>query len=259
MKINASLQGDKEYQEKLRAYFRETGKEMSTGLRQEARLMAVSLAAETQPFGKGADARGKGQGAVARDVRRLFATPEEAYGAVLSQDGAGLANEFYVLTSQGKTADAEHLLRNKSSSPMRGLPVATKLDPEIHAANRTSKGRVNRGFKQIVLDAKSRDRYIKAKQRMVGFAKSGWATCARALGGTRGIPGWVSRNKGPGNVSDNSSAASNPSVTIKNEVSYIDQTLSAAGVANAFQVGRNRVEKMMRAALRAARAKAKLK
>ena len=259
MKIESSVHGDAEYAQKLRAFFNETGKELSTGLRQESRLMAVSLAHETQPYGNDKSAQALGQAAVNRDVRRLFATPQEAFALVLAQDGQALADEFYVLTSQGKPADAQALLQNKSGSKVRGVPIADTPDPAIHRAGRMSNGRARNRISQIVLNPKARDRYIKQKQRLVGFAKSGWATCARILGGTRGIPGWVSRNKGGGTVSDNSRALLNPSVTLKNTVSYIDKVLPASGVANAFAVGRNRAKKMMDIALSKARAKAKLK
>ena len=259
MQITSNLIGDKEYSDKLKAFLAETGKELSTGLRQEARLMAVSLATQTQPFGTGSEGQGKGQAAVERDVSRLFATPSTAYSAILGKDGPKLAREFYVLTSQGKPSDAQHLLSERSSSAMAGLPIGTKVNPDIHSAYGPGKGTGRRTAKQIVIDAKSRERFIKQKQRLVGFAKSGWASCARSLGGTRGIPGWVSRNKGPGSVVDNSRAAINPTIILRNEVGYIDKVLTPAGIANAYQIGRRRVEKMMEIALRKAKAKVRLK
>jgi hypothetical protein len=259
MKIESTIHGDAEYAQKLRAFFSETGKELSVGLRQEARLMAVSLAHETQPFGNDKAAQAMGQAAVSRDIKRLIATPEDAFARILAQDGQALADEFYVLTSQGKPSEAQALLQAKSQTSLRGVPIADTPDPAIHKAGRMSNGRARNRIAQIVLNAKARDRYIKQRQRLVGTAKSGWATCARQLGGTRGIPGWVSRNKGNGNVFDNSRAFLNPGVTLKNTVSYIDKVLPASGVASAFSVGRGRVKRMMEHALQKAHAKSKLK
>jgi hypothetical protein len=68
----------------------------------------------------------------------------------------------------------------------------------------------------------------------VGFAKGGWATCAAQLGGTRGIPAWVTRHKTPGTVIDETESE-NPKITIRNDVNYTSKVLSDSNVQGALR------------------------
>lgn len=75
-------------------------------------------------------------------------------------------------------------------------------------------------------DPKPLQQHIARQQKKAGLAKGGWATCARLLGGTRGIPGWVSRHKkAQGSIIDQTKGK-DPSVTLVNGVPYSREILA---------------------------------
>ena len=97
----------------------------------------------------------------------------------------------------------------------------------------------NQFVRQVVTDEPALLRYIKKRQENIGMAKAGWASCAEQLGGAKAVrskddgrvelPKWVRRhlkNRESGTVADNSSAAQNPFVELKNTVRYIGQVIS---------------------------------
>jgi hypothetical protein len=89
---------------------------------------------------------------------------------------------------------------------------------------------------------------------MIGFAASAWAFVARLLGGIRGIPGWKARNKGPGQIIDNTNNKTHPQIIIESNVRYADYALPPEEVQRAIDMQRERflrhLEFMLRAAAR---------
>lgn len=62
--------------------------------------------------------------------------------------------------------------------------------------------------------------YANKTARMSGFAKGGFATAARQLGGVRGIPGWATRQKAPGTGTVTGDGKT-LTVTMTNSVNYL--------------------------------------
>jgi hypothetical protein len=89
--------------------------------------------------------------------------------------------------------------------------------------------------------------YVDSEMKKVGEGKGGWATCADALGGTRGIPGWVSRQNSPGRVVE-SYKAELSSVTMTNLVPYADQILTETEKQNAIEIAAERLGKSVKRA-----------
>ena len=103
------------------------------------------------------------------------------------------------------------------------------------------------------------DKYVRTASKKVGFGKSGWATVARTLGGTRGIPGWVSRNKGPGAVQDMTGDRDNPRIVMSNSVRYINLILRQSEINKALMFQQERMQKAIQIKLREAKRAARFK
>jgi hypothetical protein len=92
----------------------------------------------------------------------------------------------------------------------------------------------------IVKDAQKLKTYVVTETKKVGFGKGGWAACARALGGTRGIPGWISRQNAPGTVVENYGATV-MSITMTNQVPYASSILSPAQKQEAVRIAMDKL------------------
>ena len=80
--------------------------------------------------------------------------------------------------------------------------------------------------------------YIKRTQKKVGFAKGGFATAAKQLGGARGIANFATKQKAPGKGFV-SGANKELKVTMINDVSYLREPLKAGDESKAI---RNRIK-----------------
>jgi hypothetical protein len=104
--------------------------------------------------------------------------------------------------------------------------------------------------------------YIKKRQKMVGLTKAGWAKAADMIptsnkgSATRGIPQWVTRNKGKASASiqDLSRDERNPRVIMSNRIPWTSDNLSPNEARKALELAKaNFVEymnKTMKAELR---------
>jgi len=239
----------------LERYRKAAQKEWGFVLRQSLRRTAVNLVYQTQPFGNGPDSRERGRRKIAKDMGKVYATIGSIYEEIMKVDKTK-ADAFYAMAFQGKWKRAEKILR---ATPIynRNTKLAS-FDGGTAHNSRFKMGRLRGGkIASIILkNEKSAFTYLKKKQALVGFGKSGWVEIARKLGGTRGIPGWVSRLKGPGSVKDRTLDA-NPVVFGTNEVSYISDILTATQVISAIdreeKVAKSQAEKAERAAAKQAR------
>lgn len=237
------------------------GKPMGELIRRNGRLICVNLALQTQPFG--ADKRGKEEGerAIARDIRIVYADAGKAYDWLKkvkqsgNQTGEQVARAFYKAVSSGNIDRAKRILLH-SGIPEKGIRLEDFDGGEAHRRRRNSRGRIGGGRSpsMVVLDRKKLDRYQAKLKRNVGIAKSGWAEPARMLGGTRGIPQWVTRHKGNGFVEDHSAAVNYPRVRVVNSVPWIKKVLTDRQATEAVLVQRQKmlkhVEKVITASAR---------
>lgn len=145
-----------------------------------------------------------------------------------------------ILASRDNEAFRSFQAKSKTFKRWRVEP----FDPDrLHKRVRDRRGRVQREKKVFVLERNEVARYIAAKQRQVGYMRSGWAPAILALGGR--LPAWVARHRhNPGFVVSALHGAS-PSVTIGN-------------VANGIGRIRHIAESALRARERAIRRRVKL-
>ncbi len=218
-------------------------------LRQEARLTAVALAFQTQPFGDDDTARQRGAVAVERDIFRVYCTPSQVYGEILKNSDKQTADAFYKLLWSGNKTRSQLLI--EKHAPKFALAQIGNFDGgAAHRSRRNNRGRIAESQKPIML-VMDRDRlknYVQREVNKVGEGKGGWAACARALGGTRGISGWISRQKSPGSVIEHYNTAIS-SVSMTNEVPYASEIITSAGKADAIRIAGERLAKSVRIAV----------
>ncbi len=236
-------------------YLREKSLNLKTSapavLHQAARLVAVSLAYQAQPFGIDEKAQALGVVATTRDIYRVYATPGKAYDDI-SDDGAKAGFWKAVKTSAW---DRAAKILNRSGARLKSTLIDNFDGGAQHRQLRNNQGRIPASQKpvMIVKDAQKLKSYVLTEIKKVGFGKGGWAACARALGGTRGIPGWISRQNAPGAIIENYGATV-MSITMTNQVPYATEILSPAQKAEAVRIA---MEKYRASVLKAIRGNGK--
>ncbi len=213
-------------------------------LRQEARLTAVELARRTQPFGDGATPRAVGQAATTADIYRVYATPGKAYNDVQKS-----AQAAFWRAVKSSAWDRAASILGRFGTGLKGTPISNFDDGAAHRQLRNNQGRIPKSQKpvMIVKNPQALKSYVDAEVKKVGEGKGGWATCAKVLGGTRGIPGWVSRQNSPAQVIE-SYKAELSSVTMTNQVPYASEILSETEKQNAIDIAKDRLGKSVKRA-----------
>ncbi|MBP7948916.1 MAG: hypothetical protein KA004_04610 [Verrucomicrobiales bacterium] len=249
MKFNARLDGDAEVIRLLARYPQRIGRTMVSLVKQEARGLAVELARTTRPFGFSDGARKIGEAAVAKDVLKVFATPDQAYESAKAADMAA-ADRFWAHMQNRRFARARQALA-ESPSKWRDLPLG-RLDPKHHKESRVGpKAKVTRREPaQIVTSRKPLDTYIARIQRRVGFAKGVWINAAKALGGrVRGAAKWATRHKqAPGTAK--MKTGERPSISLISRLDYMEEVTTETGIQLALSAAAGRLRIALATSLR---------
>ncbi len=228
------------------AYFKEKGFNMKNSLpglmRQAGRLCAVSLAFGTQPYvegeGFGAVSQAVGQVATDRDIHRVYSTPGVAWKDI---QNTGAQAGFWKAVKTSSWDRAAKIL-NRSGSRLKGTVIDSFDGGSKHRQLRNNQGRIPASQKpvMVVKNPSALKTYVAAEVKKVGFGKGGWATCARILGGVRGIPGWITRQNAPGQVIENY-GADQTTVTLINQVPYASAILSPDQKQEAVRIAFDRL------------------
>lgn len=131
-------------------------------VQRQASSVCYSLAMFTEPYGVGAKAQAKGEGAIARDIRYAIRvmTPRHI--------------EWF--ESRGFKLDGPLRLRHASFEYI-ALNASVAEIERYHEARRVSRGRVVSVAKYgstLTTTVARREAYIRAKQKLVGLAKASW-------------------------------------------------------------------------------------
>lgn len=214
-------------------------------LRQASRLIAVSAATQAQPFGIDDKAEAVGQVATNRDIYRVYATPGKAYEDIQNQ---GAAAGFWKAVKISAWDRAAKIL-NREGSRLKNTTIDNFDGGAQHRQLRNSQGRIspNQRAVMVVKNPSALKTYVTSEMAKVGQGKGGWASCARALGGVRGLPRWITKHGSPGSVAENYSFPT-MRVTMINQVPYADSLMTPAQKAEAVQIAMDRLLKSMRIA-----------
>ena len=248
IRFTAKLRGASDVARLLRRHPEKVGRTLESLVKQEGRGLAVELARNTFPFGFSEKARQRGEGAVAGDILKVFATPDQAYQEMQGADKEH-ADRFWANIQNRRFARAKQAL-SESSSKWKNLPVG-RLDPKLHQQSRTGR-RANvkrRDPAQVVTSRKALDTYIAKIQQRVGFAKGVWINAAKGIGGkVRGAVQWVSRHKqAPGSATVRT--GNKPAVTLVSNLDYMEQVTTHTGIRLALEVAAGRLRKALSTSL----------
>lgn len=254
--IKMSLENKESVAKAISSFAEATGRDLTTEIIAMSRLVAVSLATSTQPYGSGKDAQARGMKRVAADINRVFHTPSSIFSA-LEEKEDGQASQFWAAYQKKDNSLMQEILHANGFD----LSIAAKPDPMVHAAARTKNGAVHKNYRarQLVLKKQELTRYIARRQRMVGFAKAGWAKAADACGGHRGIMAWASSRhpKSPGGARITRDPM-RPLVVLENRVNYVSDILPEREISSAIDIAFQRAFKQMKAIIAANARKARL-
>jgi hypothetical protein len=211
-------------------------------LERAGRLISVSLATSAQPRGLDG-ARAKGEGATAGDIRRCYATASNVFETFPDDRQAA---RFWRAIKTGNFGLAQSIMHvhcpkfaNKEIKPFDGGAG--------HRGVRNNRGRVSKKQEPlfVVQTPRNLSAYIKSEVARVGKGKGGWAACAKILGGTRGIPQWVTRHAGKiaGGFVGKNYSGNIKTVRLENQVSYAQNLLTPGDKAQAVKIGIDRMTK----------------
>jgi hypothetical protein len=155
--------------------------------RETARRIAAALAVATSP---GRSGYLRARASIAADVRRVYLPASRVYAALAAAHGPRPAASFYGAFMRRDYRSARQILRQLGSSHA-GIPMG-RLDPTLHPRARDASGRVRLSVPLQIVRAEDIAAYLPRAFRRLGKTASGWAACARALGGEDGVPSYKS-------------------------------------------------------------------
>jgi hypothetical protein len=210
----------------LQQYAAVTGKAIGEVVKEQAKLLAKRLQDLTYP-----KTASQGKKRVAIDIGKVYLQNswfENTFGFTKQ----ALGDRVKQLVRSQDVAALEKLFEN--SQRLNKIHIEAFDAAKHKQAQR--KGRVN--YKQpfsFPLAEQSRVKSLeKEKKAKVGFAKSGWAACYNALGGS--VPSWLA--KATGHV-DEHSQQQDPYITLVNDVSYFAAIDSGSNVVARALAGRS--------------------
>lgn len=245
----------RKFSDLLDAHLLVKGEGVEVLTRRYARLCAVELANRTQPWSVGGGAAGKAAGAQAVDgnirkvikdkqgMRDLFdKTKIEGLGkAMIRLLNAGRYDILAkIMASCGLVTSADRLIMVS--------PGDMNSEHQGHRSRSTGRTFIKKG--EVVFSPSGFGGYIKEVQKRVGLCKSGWADCARQIGGTsgdnaRGIPAWAKQSSRNGKIQDRSKDPSNPHFVMTNTTPWVSRLLKEEQQTIALTVAKNKMIKAL--------------
>jgi hypothetical protein len=232
----------KPLQQKLQNRVRGLKATLPEQLHRAGRIVAVSLATSSVPYGLGEDARKLGEAATASQIRRCYATPGQVFEAFPNK---GSAQVFWFHLKAGRYSQAQSVMQ-KLCPKFASKEIKPFDGGEAHRNARNARGRVSKKQEPVFVVQTTRDltAYVNKEVDRVGEGKAGWGACAKALGGTAGLPQWVTRHAGKlslGLVEENQSNPQRPFIRMTNQVPYAKNILSETDKQVALRIGLDRL------------------
>jgi hypothetical protein len=237
-----------------------TGKGIPDLMRSNARLCAVELANRTQPFsvgkGGGSSAKIAGQTRTANDIGKIIKTRDRLNEIFDKTQSDSLRTSLKNLAASSKWDELRSVLQKVGFGAVEFISGQA-----IRAAHRASRSKnTGRTFKKadkLYIATSGLPSYINEIVKRVGLSKSGWAECARQIGGVkgdaaRGIPAFAKRHQaGFGKVSESGSGA-NTSFTLTNSIPWADNVCRPSEQRTALTIAKTKMIEQMRRAIKAA-------
>lgn len=214
-----------------------SGETVKDTLTKHARLLCVDFAANTRPLEKGKGGKQKGEDNIKKKILSIYVSKAVAW-ELLETHKKGYGGTFYAMIKKGDLAQAAQFLKKYSRKSFEvGNFDGGALHRQLAFKGRTTK-------RMVVLDFPEVNRYVALIQKRVGYAKGGFASAARQLGGTRGIPGFATRHPAPGQGRVEGDGKS-LTVTVENRVKYARLALTPEKEAAALDFRRRQIDTVL--------------
>lgn len=232
------------FEDAMAQYLRLKKVSLSQGVREQAKLLAKELIADTPPTkgtvgGKSLSARAAGRARVARDITR----------AVRPLDPREWQSKVIRDLIRRKDYEALAAVMERFSSD-----TVLSFEDIIHIKARVA-GRVRKKLPQATPDHQEHRAYVKKVQDRVGTAKGGWVASFEKMGGK--APAWLQSKRSAGTVVD-LTQATDPSVEMINRANWAEDSMATAIVNKALRRRQGRMVRWIEGALAAAARKAGL-
>lgn len=246
----------------MKSFQEVTGKSVPDIIRTSARICAVELANRTQLFSVGKDG-GKARlekykGYLKKDILKSVKDTDKLNEKAASIANVKMRERLQAAIASGKPRVIGAMLKAvgtiADANDFKQIRGTASIE-QIHSNLRNRRTGRSLSTRPFYYYAKTGiPTYVNKISKRLGYTKSGWAECARKIGGTkgdgaRGIPTWAKRHKGNNfKVKDRSTRGIfSPYISMTNTTPWVSRLLSKADEAEALDIGRHRMIKMMNA------------
>lgn len=235
-----------------------SGRSIPDLVRAYARLACVQLANRTQAFTTGPSdgpaALDRQSKTVSFDIKKVIKDKESLRERFeKSVQDEKIRDRLVKVLNAGRYDILAKIMVNigmihSESDFIKIAGVSSAKTAHTQHINRKS-GRTNSPPGKVYLSTGQLESYIEDVSKRIGYAKGGWAGCAREIGGisgdgARGIPAYAKRHKGKNfSVSDRSSDKDEPYFTMTNSTPYIRKLLDTGSELTAMNIARERMIK----------------
>jgi hypothetical protein len=238
-----------------------SGRSIPDLVRAYARLACVQLANNTQSFTSKPD---KGPAAllsqtktVSFDIKKVIKDKESLRDrfekSIQKQD---IRDRLVKVLNAGRYDILAKIMSNvgmihseSDFNQIAGSSSAGPIHKQYIRSNGKRKGRTYSPPGKVFFSTGDLEGYITEVSKRIGYAKGGWAGCAREIGGisgdgARGIPAYAKRHNGKNfSVTDRSSDKDEPHFTMTNSTPYIRKLLDTGSELTAMNIARERMIK----------------
>jgi len=206
------------------------GKDLTEVIKEQAKLLAKRLAELTPP-----KSQKQGKNAVSRDVHKVYLRSEWFTDIFQFTRNSKLGDRIQDEVRQQNTPILQDIFQN--SSRLNQIRIES-FEPSKHARARNARGQVSyhHPFSFPLGNQGSIEDFSKSKEANVGFAKSGWGSCLKQLGGNP--PGWQS--KPLGEIEDGTAGRDEKFIRMTNLVSYFSSLNDRMNIVPRAMEGRER-------------------
>lgn len=254
LKVDAS-----NLKEMLERFHEVTGKSVPLIVRANARICARELANRTQLFsvGKsgGRDKLKEYTGYLKRDILKAVKDTDKLNEKAASIADAGLRERLQAVIAKGNPVAIGAMLKavGTIADASNFKPVSGPSEIKaIHAPNRSKRtGRALSTRPEYYYAKGGIQTYVNQVAKKLGYTKSGWAECARKIGGlkgdgARGIPAWAKRHKAENfQVKDNSGNEKDPHFIMTNTTPWVSRLIPPRDQDDASNIARQMMEKQL--------------
>lgn len=199
--LNVTLNDRRVIERALKRFPERAAQIFEEKLESGARVLAVSMARTTLPFGDGKTDGDRFMGTISKEIFDYFSAGR-TYEDIEKRKGKQVARAFWMIYKDQDWPKLRRFLKSLGGD-FAAISVRRTVPKEVHqsARNFLLRGHLPRWEKQKVLvtNQEAIKRFAKKKGRTVGAAKASWMAAAKAASPTgrvgKGMPAWANTGR----------------------------------------------------------------